>query len=54
VALQGDAEALAAALRAGSPPVVGRIRNGALLLDVRTVAPPDDERLYQAVRAAVP
>ena len=31
------ADALAAALRAGDPPVIGRIRDGALLLDARTL-----------------
>ena len=53
VAISGDAEAIAAALRHGDPPVVGRIRDGALLLDLRTISAPDDERLYQAVRAAL-
>jgi L-seryl-tRNA(Ser) seleniumtransferase len=52
VALPGDAEALAAALRTGMPPVVGRIRDGRLLLDLRTVAEPDEERLLAAVRTA--
>ena len=33
----GNADQLAAALRAGEPPVVGRIRDGRLLLDVRTI-----------------
>jgi L-seryl-tRNA(Ser) seleniumtransferase len=35
------ADALAAALRAGDPPVLGRIEDGRVLLDVRTLT--DDE-----------
>ncbi len=41
VALPGDPEPLAARLRAAEPPVVGRIADGRLLLDPRTLA--DDE-----------
>jgi L-seryl-tRNA(Ser) seleniumtransferase len=37
VALDGDAEAVAAALRAADPPVVGRISEGRVLLDPRTL-----------------
>jgi L-seryl-tRNA(Ser) seleniumtransferase len=44
-------ESYAAALRAGSPPVVGRLEAGRCLLDLRTVAPEDDELLTAAVRA---
>jgi L-seryl-tRNA(Ser) seleniumtransferase len=44
-------ESYAAALRAGSPPVVGRLEAGRCLLDLRTVAPEDDEALVAAVRA---
>ena len=44
-------ESYAAALRAGSPPVVGRLEAGRCLLDLRTVAPEDDELLVAAVRA---
>ena len=50
---------LAAALRSGTavrsgdmPAVVGRIESGRLLLDLRAVAPADDERLTAAVLAA--
>ncbi len=53
VALEGDAEALAARLRAGDPPVVGRIQQGRLLLDARTVLPGEDEALLAAVAAAM-
>ena len=51
---------LAAGLRSGAavrrgdlPAVVGRIEGGRLLLDLRAVAPADDERLAEAVLAAV-
>jgi L-seryl-tRNA(Ser) seleniumtransferase len=52
IALDGDAEALAARLRAGDPPVAGRIHEGRLLLDARTVLPGEDEALLGAVVAA--
>jgi L-seryl-tRNA(Ser) seleniumtransferase len=38
VVLRGDAESLAARLRAGDPPVAGRIERDRLLLDPRTLA----------------
>ncbi len=42
-----------AAVRNGSvPAVVGRVEDGRLLLDLRAVAPPDDELLIAAVMAA--
>lgn len=44
-------ESYAAALRAGNPPVVGRLEAGRCLLDLRTVAPGDDELLIAAVQA---
>ncbi len=44
---------LAARLRAGDPPVVGRIEEGALVLDPRTVGPGEDEALLAAIRAAL-
>ena len=47
-----SAAALAAALRAGSPPVVGRIAEGRLLLDLRTVDPREDAALAEAVANA--
>ena len=45
--------ALAPALRAGRPPVVGRVENDRCLLDLRTVAPADDAVLIQAVLSTV-
>ena len=49
VAVDGPAEELAARLRTADPPVVGRIQDGRLLLDPRTLA--DDE--IELVRAAL-
>lgn len=46
----GDADALAARLRAGDPPVVGRIEEGRVVLDPRTVMPWEDEPLVRRVR----
>jgi L-seryl-tRNA(Ser) seleniumtransferase len=48
-------DALSAALRAGDPPVLARIADGRLVLDLRTVPPEDDGRLREALaRAARP
>ena len=44
-------EPYAVALRTADPPVVGRLEAGRCLLDLRTVAPEDDELLVAAVRA---
>lgn len=48
ISLPGD---LAAALRTGSPPVVGRLAGGRLLLDLRAVPPEQDELIVAAVLA---
>jgi L-seryl-tRNA(Ser) seleniumtransferase len=48
-----DPDALARRLRHGEPPVIGRVRDGRLWLDPRTVAPDDEDRLVAAVEAAV-
>ncbi|MFN7145994.1 MAG: L-seryl-tRNA(Sec) selenium transferase, partial [Myxococcota bacterium] len=47
-----DVDALAARLRAGAPPVVGRVADGRLLLDPRTVLDGEDDALVAAVIAA--
>jgi L-seryl-tRNA(Ser) seleniumtransferase len=49
----GPVSELAARLRQGEPPVVGRIEGGALLLDPRTVSPKEDAALVRAVKAAL-
>jgi len=46
-------DALAAALRTGRPPVVGRIEDGRVLLDLRTIEPERDRELEAAVRSAL-
>ena len=45
VALMLPAGRLEAALRAGRPPVIARIENDRVVIDLRTVAPEDDELL---------
>ncbi|MEJ5945067.1 L-seryl-tRNA(Sec) selenium transferase [Pseudokineococcus basanitobsidens] len=45
--------AAAAALRAGSPAVVARVEAGRCLLDLRSLAPEDDEALRRAVLGAL-
>jgi L-seryl-tRNA(Ser) seleniumtransferase len=47
------ASAVEARLRRGRPPVLARIQEGRLLLDLRTVAPAEDDRLRDAVLAAL-
>ncbi|HWF50178.1 MAG TPA: L-seryl-tRNA(Sec) selenium transferase [Solirubrobacteraceae bacterium] len=56
VALDGGeagVDALAAALRAGAPPVIGRIQQDRLLLDPRTLTDDEAEVAAAAVRAAL-
>jgi L-seryl-tRNA(Ser) seleniumtransferase len=48
----GDGE-LASRLRTGTPAVMGRLRGGKLVLDVRTVFPEQETALVEAVRQAV-
>ncbi|MFI5253857.1 MAG: L-seryl-tRNA(Sec) selenium transferase [Candidatus Limnocylindrales bacterium] len=48
-----SAERLLARLRSGRPAVVGRIGAGAVLLDLRTVAPADDALLAAALATAL-
>jgi L-seryl-tRNA(Ser) seleniumtransferase len=49
VALDGSADRLLAELRRGPPCVVGRIADGSVVLDLRTVEPERDEELATAV-----
>jgi L-seryl-tRNA(Ser) seleniumtransferase len=51
VVLDGEAR-LAAPLRRHDPPVVGRVHDGAVVLDLRTVDPGDDAVVVAAVRWA--
>jgi L-seryl-tRNA(Ser) seleniumtransferase len=50
---RGSADRLAKALRIGRPPVIGRIEDDRVLLDLRTVAPALDEELAGAVERAI-
>jgi L-seryl-tRNA(Ser) seleniumtransferase len=52
LALPGD-DGLLARLRQGDPAIVGYLRQGRLILDLRTVAPEDDDALLAAVQAAI-
>ncbi len=52
IALDGDAERWAAALRAGEPPVVGRVHDGRMLIDLRAVPDDDVPALLSALVAA--
>jgi L-seryl-tRNA(Ser) seleniumtransferase len=52
VALPDPPDALAAALRAGDPPLIGRIEDGRLLLDPRTLAGDELELAARAVAQA--
>jgi L-seryl-tRNA(Ser) seleniumtransferase len=45
--------ALAGRLRAGDPPVIARIEDGAVTLDLRTIDPAEDRALAAAVVAAL-
>ena len=47
-----EPEALAEGLRSADPPVIGRVREGRLWLDVRTLLPDDEETVIGALRQA--
>lgn len=49
----GSPQALAAALRAASPPVLARVQGDAVLLDLRSVLPEDDSVLEASVAAVL-
>jgi L-seryl-tRNA(Ser) seleniumtransferase len=53
VALPGDPDALAAALRAHTPPVMARIHDGRLVLDPRTLADDELDAVIAAARHAL-
>jgi len=51
--LQGSATGLEEKLRKGDPPVIGRIKEGEVLLDLRTVAREEEGALLEGVRQAL-
>ena len=53
VALRGRPQHLAPALRGAEPPVIGRVVDERLALDLRSILSEDDERLAVAVTAAI-
>jgi L-seryl-tRNA(Ser) seleniumtransferase len=53
LALDGDAAALDAALRASDVPVIGRIADGRLLIDLRSVPASFDAALHGALGRAL-
>jgi L-seryl-tRNA(Ser) seleniumtransferase len=53
LAIGGNASAIESALRLGEPAVIGRVSEGRLLLDLRTVAPRDDHALGAALLAVM-
>lgn len=44
---------LAARLRAGSPPVIARVHDGAVFLDLRTVFEPQEDGLFEVARSCL-
>ena len=53
VALEGNPDAMADALRQADPPVVARIEDGKLVLDPRTIMAEEEDALVKTVRLAV-
>jgi L-seryl-tRNA(Ser) seleniumtransferase len=48
----GTAEEIESRLRRGAPPVIARVRDGWLLLDLRTILPDQDDALVSALSAS--
>jgi L-seryl-tRNA(Ser) seleniumtransferase len=53
LAIAGRAEAVEQRLRGNDPPIIGRIAEGRVILDLRTVTPAEDVDVTAAVRAAI-
>ena len=53
IAIAGRADVIERRLRGNDPPIIGRIADGRVVLDLRTVAPPEDSELATAVRASL-
>jgi L-seryl-tRNA(Ser) seleniumtransferase len=53
LAIDGPAPEIELRLRSGDPPVIARVADGRVLLDLRTIFPSDDPPLAQAIRSAL-
>jgi L-seryl-tRNA(Ser) seleniumtransferase len=53
LSIPGDATRIEQRLRTGDPPLVARVANGRVLIDLRAIFPADDERLPALIRAAI-
>jgi L-seryl-tRNA(Ser) seleniumtransferase len=53
LAVDGPAATIERRLRSGEPPVIARIVDDRLLIDLRTVLPPEDADVVLAIRAAL-
>jgi L-seryl-tRNA(Ser) seleniumtransferase len=53
LAIDGPAAAIEARLRANDPPVVARVVDARVLIDLRTIFPSEEADVAAAVRAAV-
>ena len=52
IALDGNPDAMADALRQADPPVIGRIEDDKLVLDLRTIVAEEEDAVAKAVRLA--
>ena len=52
LSIGGHADALEARLRAGDPPLVARVADGRVIIDLRTIFPAEDEAVVAALLAA--
>jgi L-seryl-tRNA(Ser) seleniumtransferase len=53
IAIAGRADAIERRLRANDPPIIARIADGRVILDLRTVAPREDAELAPAIKASI-
>jgi L-seryl-tRNA(Ser) seleniumtransferase len=53
IAIAGRADAVEQRLRGNNPPIIGRIADGRVILDLRTVAASEDAELATAVKASI-
>ncbi len=53
LAVAGHADTIERRLRAGHPPLVARVTDGRVLIDLRTISPSDDSLVAAAIQAAI-